>query len=168
MKIMDKDGRLFGKISIIDVLVILVVIVLAVALNLKSELAPTNTTVANTPIYFEVLTEAIPNYVADNIEVGDILFDKDQSTGGAIGKITAVERLPGTRSVNMTDGTMTLVDVEDFCIMRLEIESSGQIDRGKFNINRIYNLGVNASRNFYSKYAIFKIFVTEIGTTPLA
>jgi hypothetical protein len=167
MKIIDKDGRLFGKISVIDVLVILVVVILAVALNLKSELTPTSTTVPSTPIYFEVLTEAIPNYVADNIEVGDILFDKDQSTGGAIGVITAVERLPGTRSVNMTDGTMTLVDVEDFCIMRIEVESSGQIVSGKYNINRIYNLGVNASRNFYSKYALFKIFVTEIGTNPL-
>jgi len=168
MKIIDKDGRLFGKISVIDLLVILVVVVLAVALNLKSELTPTSTSVASTPIHFELVTEAIPNFVGDNIKVGDVLFDKDQSTGGAIGVITAVERLPGTRSVNMTDGTMTMVEVEDFCIMRIEVESSGQISNGKYNINRIYNLGVNASRNFYSKYAIFKIFVTEIGTEPIS
>jgi len=168
MKMIDKDGRLFGKISVIDVLVVLVVVVLAVALNLKGELTPTSTSVPNTPIYFEVLTEAIPNYVGDNIRVGDVLFDKDQSTGGAIGVITSVERLPGMRSVNMTDGTMTMVDVEDFCIMRIQVESSGLIDRGKYNINKIYNLGVNASRNFYSKYAIFKIFVVEIGTVPIS
>ena len=32
MKILDRDGRLFGKISIIDVIVILVVAVLALAI----------------------------------------------------------------------------------------------------------------------------------------
>ena len=36
MKIIDGNGRLFGKISVIDVLVILVVAVLAAALYFKS------------------------------------------------------------------------------------------------------------------------------------
>ena len=36
MKIIDKNGRLFGKISVIDVLVILVVAVMAFALYVKN------------------------------------------------------------------------------------------------------------------------------------
>ena len=32
MKLMDKNGRLFGKISVIDVVVVLVVLVMAAAL----------------------------------------------------------------------------------------------------------------------------------------
>ena len=37
MKLIDREGRLFGKISIIDVLVLAVVIVMAVALYVKDE-----------------------------------------------------------------------------------------------------------------------------------
>ena len=38
MKILDRDGRLFGKISIIDVIVILVVAVLALAIYVKTQM----------------------------------------------------------------------------------------------------------------------------------
>ena len=46
MKVIDKNGRLFGKVSIIDVVVVLLVIVLAVALRYKAQLPQTGTTVA--------------------------------------------------------------------------------------------------------------------------
>ena len=36
MTIMDRNGRLFGKISIIDVIVVLAVVVLAAALYVKT------------------------------------------------------------------------------------------------------------------------------------
>ena len=36
MKLMDKNGRLFGKISVIDVVVVLVVLVMAAALYVKN------------------------------------------------------------------------------------------------------------------------------------
>ena len=36
MKLMDKNGRLFGKISVIDVVVVLVVLVMAAALHVKN------------------------------------------------------------------------------------------------------------------------------------
>jgi len=166
-KIIDSNGRLFGKISIIDVIVLAVVIILAIALNLKNELTPTSTAVSNTPIYFEVLTDAIPDYVAESIKVGDVLFDKDQVTGGSIGVITEVEWLPGARSTVFNDGRVVLAEIEDHSVLRLRVEGSGLVEDGKYNINRLYNIGVNASRNFYSKYALFKIFVTQISTEPL-
>ena len=54
MKVIDKNGRLFGKISVIDVVVLLLVIVLAVALRHKAQLPQTGTTVPETPITIQV------------------------------------------------------------------------------------------------------------------
>ena len=49
MKIIDRNGRLFGKISVIDLLVIAVVAVMAVALYVKTNQKEiTSTTTQNT------------------------------------------------------------------------------------------------------------------------
>ena len=70
MKIMDKNGRLFGKISVIDVLVILVVAVMAFALYVKNNtLSVTSTSAPGTTITVTVLAENLDLHVADAISV---------------------------------------------------------------------------------------------------
>ena len=72
MKIIDRNGRLFGKISVIDLLVIAVVAVMAVALYVKTNQKEiTSTTTRNTPITFQILVRGVRSYVADAVAVGD-------------------------------------------------------------------------------------------------
>ena len=81
MKLMDKNGRLFGKISVIDVVVVLVVIVMAAALYVKNtSLSHTSIRVTNTPITYQVTAYNVRQYVADAIQEGDLLYDQDYST----------------------------------------------------------------------------------------
>ena len=54
MKILDRDGRLFGKISIIDVIVILVVAVLALAIYVKTQMPQTGTSVTTTKVVYQM------------------------------------------------------------------------------------------------------------------
>ena len=59
MKIIDRNGRLFGKISVIDVLVIAVVLVMAAALYFKNNQAHTGAAVTEQAITFQVRDHAI-------------------------------------------------------------------------------------------------------------
>ena len=94
MKLIDKNGRLFGKISVIDLLVVLVVAVMAFALHQKNNsFTVTASSGSGTTITFTCLAENLDLHVADAVAVGDKMYDKDHSTGGAIGTITAIERL---------------------------------------------------------------------------
>ena len=91
MKLMDKNGRLFGKISVIDVVVVLVVLVMAAALYVKNtSLSHTSTRVTNTPITYQVTAYNVRQYVADAIQEGDLLYDQDYSTGGTLGAIQSI------------------------------------------------------------------------------
>ena len=45
----------------------------------------------------------------------------------------------------------------------LTIQGEGLISEGRYQLNRIYDLGINASRNFYTPYAQFTGTVTSIG-----
>ena len=92
MKIIDRNGRLFGKISVIDLLVVAVVVVLAAALYFKNNQAHTGTTVTEENITFQIRARGVYDYVADAIQVGDGLYDKDYASGGkAIGRITDIQ-----------------------------------------------------------------------------
>lgn len=163
MKLIDRNGRLFGKVSVIDLIVVAVVLVLAVALNMKNNhLSHTSTSVTNDPITYQVLVSGSRNYVADAIREGDLMFDQDRSSGGTLGKILSIEVLPGSKMAELNDGTVEVIPAEDCVNLLLTVQGEGIVSDGRVLLNRIYDLGVNSARNFYTKYAQFTGTVTDI------
>ena len=166
MKMIDRNGRLFGKISVIDVLVILVVLVMAAALYFKNIQTHTGTAVTEQTITFQVRARGVDNFVADAIVVGDGLYDQSYSSGGrALGEITdvQVERDPGTKLADrLTDGTAGLLEAEDTVDLIITVKGSGLITGKSYSINRVYDLGVNSSRNYCTQRADFTGMVIAI------
>lgn len=163
-KIIDQNGRLFGKVSVIDLLVVLVVLVMAFALHIKNnELDASKTSSdANVTITFTAKVENLSKHIADSIQVGDTVYDKDRSSGGAIGTITDIQVLPAQVTESMRDGTFVTVTNENACNLLVTIQGSGLVSNGRYSINRVYEIGINAGRNFCTPYAIFTGCVTEI------
>lgn len=163
MKIIDHNGRLFGKISILDVIAVLLVLVLAAAFAFKGSQTHTSTGEASSvPITFQVTVRGAPEYVGEAVKVDDLFYDQDYPSGGALGKITAVEVLPGTKLAELNDGTLEMVPAEGCVDLVITVEGRGVITERQYLVNRIYNLGVNASRSFYTPYALFTGSVTAI------
>lgn len=72
----DKNGKLFGKVNLIDFLIVLVVIlgIVFVALRAtgvvgKDEAPPP------TPVMMSFFGTEVPDYVVDNLKVGDAVYD---------------------------------------------------------------------------------------------
>lgn len=156
MKIIDRNGRLFGKISVIDVIVILAVIVVAAAIYVKTHKPQTGSNVATTTIVYQMSVENQPEYMLDAIQVGDQIYDKERSTGGSLGTITDIQVSDGTYEAKLDDGTYEIVPAQGRYNLLLTIEGQGLIDEnGNYLLNRVYNLGVNSSREFNNKYGLF-------------
>ncbi len=166
MKMIDGNGRLFGKISVIDVLVILVVAVLAAALYFKSIQTHTGSTVTEQSIVFQIRARGVDSYVYDALREGDGLYDLDYSSGGrAIGRIAQieVESDPGTKLADeLHDGAAAIVEAENTVDLLITVEGSGLVDGKTRTINRVYALGVNSSRTYYTKQAQFVGTVASI------
>ena len=163
MKILDRDGRLFGKISIIDVIVILVVIVLAAAIYVKAQMPHTGSSVTTTTVVYQMRLENQPEYMLDAIQVGDQMFDKERSTGGSLGTITGIAVSDGTEEAELDDGTIAMVPAEGYYNILLTIEGQALVGGdGSVALNRIYDLGVNSNRNFNTKYAYFVGTIVDI------
>ena len=86
MKLIDKNGRLFGKISVIDVVVVLLVVILAVALRYKAQLPQTSTGTVDPQITFTLWVRNQRPEILDAIHIGDGLYDPERSTGGSLGR----------------------------------------------------------------------------------
>ena len=162
MKIIDKNGRLFGKVSIIDVVVVLLVIVLAVALRHKAQLPQTGTTVAETPITIQVWARNLRPEIVESIHIGDGLYDPDRTTGGAIGRVTDIQVSEGTVQGELMNGEIVQLPCEGRVDLIITLEGKGLVENGRFLLNRVYELGVNASRTLNTKYASFVGTVVDL------
>lgn len=166
MKIIDRNGRLFGKISVIDVLVIAVVLVMAAALYFKSNQDHTGTTVTEQTIFFQIRARGVDSFVADAILVGDYLYDKSYSSGGRpLGEITdvQVERDPGTKLADrLIDGTAGLLEAEGTLDLLITVKGTGLVTGKSYSINRVYDLGINSSRSYSTTRADFTGIVCDI------
>ena len=168
MKMIDREGRLFGKISVIDLLVIAVVAVMAVALRVKNTKTPTGSNVETQPIAFQIRVVGAETYLADAIQVGDSVYDTSYASGnGPVGKITQVEVLndPGIiMSDCFQNGTLVPMEVEGTVDLIVTIEGSGVVTDRTYSINRVYELGMNASRTYRSNKVTFAGAVINIMT----
>lgn len=166
MKIIDRNGRLFGKISVIDVLVILVVLVMAAALYFKGHQAHTGAAVTEQAIIFQIRARGVNEYVAAAIQKGDGVYDSVYPSGGrALGEITdiQVERDPGTKlRPDLGDGTSGLVEADGTVDLLITVQGQGLINGKNYSLNRVYDLGVNSSRNYCTKRAAFIGTVADI------
>ena len=165
MKVIDQNGRLFGKISVIDLLVVAVVIVLAAALHFKSGQTHTGITVTEQPITFQLRVRGVRSYVVDAIRVGDGLYDQNYSSGGrALGEITdiQVERDPGTTMAYLNDGTVALIDTDDTVDLLITVEGQGLLNGKSYSVNRVYDLAVNSARAYYPRTSQFTGTVASI------
>ena len=163
MRGIDNNGRLFGKISLIDVLAILVVAALGLALLVKENQPHTGSSVPTQTITYQVRVDGAPAYLRDSIHVGDQVYDLSYESGGApLGEIVDIQESPGAKLAEFIDGTVDSAPIEGGYNLLLTIQGEGLVNEEGYFLNRVYSLGINASRTYYSKYAEFTTTVTAI------
>jgi FlaG/FlaF family flagellin (archaellin) len=156
MKIIDENGRLFGKISVIDIAVILVVAVVATAAYLKfNVIGETATSVKTTPTTYTVLVRGIRQTTADMFRPGDAVYNE---SGLTLGEVAAVETAPATTLATLQDGRYIISGIEERVDMTITVSANCSRSAGRFFVERTYELNVNSDYNLRSKY------VTVYGT----
>lgn len=163
MKIIDNNGRLFGKISVIDVVVLLLAVVLAAALYMKTHtMTHTSTETVYDTITFTYFCPSMPEYVVDALRVGDELFDADNLPVGSLGEIVDIQYLPGTEYHTSDIGVAGYFPADECVDVLITVRGEGIITGDTYQINRVYPLGVNANRNYCTPYVLLKGIVASI------
>ena len=163
MKILDENGRIGGKISIIDIIVIAVCILVVFSIYVKFN--NDDTRAANMDaktITYTVKIKGIRQGTVDAVRKGDIL--RENIDDNPLGKIEEIKVEPATQKMNLNNGTWVDAPVEDRYDVILTMKTKAEINDGHIYINRVYELNVNATITFLSKYVQFTGTITGINT----
>lgn len=161
-KLVDQNGRLFGLISLIDLVVVAIALVLLGALSFKSSSTPISSTAAPmTPVTYQLTVSNMPAGRLNSLRVGDPLFD--QETFHHLGNITDIAVEDCRISILKKDGTFGYADVEGRYNVVLTIQAEALIDeRQHIYVNRTDFIAVGWSLNVYTQASLFNGLVTGL------
>lgn len=158
--IINKDGKLFGKISIVDIAVVLVIVLLAVGLAAKFGGKTSLNLSTNEKIQSTLLVRNVRMYSVEALQKGGELYDK--TTKEYIGDITDVRYEAGEATVNMADGTFSVVPVEGRYNVYVTVEFTGKTSDKGYYTEANKQIGTGSTIVFNSKFAQCESTVVDV------
>jgi len=131
----NSQGRIMGRVSIIDILIILAVLALALGFVYRRA-APGLQDILRPDEQFYIVFEVnrIRSVIAaDAIEVGDLMFRQHDTQ--PLGRIISIEKFPATDFMRRTDGSAIIAEMEDRYNLHITLESVGSITDSGFFVN---------------------------------
>lgn len=151
--IIDDKGRLFKKINLIDLLIILIILAAGIFVFTKFRRANIVTPLAKQePVAITFIIESVPEYAANNVEVDDPVTDR--VTSSYLGKVTKVEKKPDISYAADENGKYIRSSKEGYCSLEFTVEGSGV-----FN-GKVVNIG---NTNYY----VYRDTTVYVGDTML-
>jgi len=122
----DKNGKIFKKVSIIDVLIILAVLDVAIGFVYRQ----TNQRLvqifnADTPFYVTIHGEGLRHFIIDAVDIGDVVYRRHSRQ--PLGRVIQID-VEGAQDILLrSDGTASLVPSEGRYDIFITLESLGSI-----------------------------------------
>ncbi len=169
LRILDEKGRIFGKINIIDLVVIIVLVAAAVwfgysmfGKNLEQDVAERQEETEIT-----VVTSGIRATTAEAIAKGGKIFEF--KTGAQIGEVIDVKTEPARVWLVQGDGKWVQVESEDRVDAFVTIRGTARIGENVITMNGV-EIRVGGSLGLKTKFVVFQGHVMlmdlNLGGTP--
>lgn len=123
MKIIDKKGRLFGKVNIIDIFVVLLLIFAVVAVGAKFKKVKT-TQGGDKVIEYTMNIERVRQASIDNFEK-EYKNITDAETKKTLGEIVSIEKNPARELTKLDNGEYTFAEYNDKFDLTITFRTKG-------------------------------------------
>ncbi len=147
--LVDKKGKLFGLINIVDLCVILVVLVAIGAIYFKFNLSShSDIAASNDKVVVTFKVTSVRDFTAKQFETGDKLFlDEDDSF---IGEVVRVSEEPSADYIKTIDGKIKKAQQPDKFDVYVDVECSAYIDGDKVYIHGGKQLYLEQENIYYT------------------
>lgn len=149
--ILDKNGKLFGKISLIDILVLLVVLVAAAGISLRFVTTAAENVRNKTQFSYVVEIEGIRFYTVDALNRKGIVTDGKGNS--IIGEITDVEYEAMTEQNVTARGEAVKVRVPEKYVARITVLAEGNESEKGYFVGDNIELSVGSTISMTTRYA---------------
>ena len=131
MRLMDEKGRVFGKLNIFDLLVILLLLAGLIGMATRLINPGADDGIKRNATY-QLEISGVQQYAVDAYQVGDALYEKDV----LLGHVTAVEVSPYQTTNQQPDGSYQLVDHLLYYTIRLTVATDQLSDKAGYHIGK--------------------------------
>ncbi|MGE5560031.1 MAG: DUF4330 domain-containing protein [Chloroflexota bacterium] len=143
MSLIDKKGRLFGRVNLIDLLAVLLVLAMLVFVGYKLRVVNPRVAPATTPYRLVLLVEGVRQITVDELKVG--LPVRAFDAGVDVGTIAAVDVQPAIEQVETADGQIVDASVPGRFDLRISIDTQAVVTEWAV---RVANTDLRIGRDF--------------------
>lgn len=134
--LIDNKGKLFGKINVIDLIVIVLILAAIAGVGYKFTKSKSSVLAKTDKISLEFYTDEGPTYAAENVKVGDIVGDTQRDS--TFGKVVDI-KVDKAQSVGQTSsGQFVVASKPGLSSVHMQVYGEGILNaEGGMNINNI-------------------------------
>jgi hypothetical protein len=158
-KIIDERGRLFGKISVIDVAVILIIAVMGAAYYLRTHSGGETKSGALVSVEYQLTVREVRQGTVDLLRVGDAVYDEH---GANLGVIESVGHTPAQIKSARLDGSYADAKNEGRFDVAMAVSAQCAIADGHIFADRKTELAIGNIMPIITKYVKTSATVTDI------
>ncbi|HYF83731.1 MAG TPA: DUF4330 domain-containing protein [Clostridia bacterium] len=159
--LLDEKGRLFGKISIIDIGVLLLIIALLGGAYYKFFMVDKNNNAAKyDTLEYKILVEEVRQQSVDAIEIGEDIYDVKTDT--PMGKIMSKEVLPATEQLTKADGTMVIAEKPERFNVLVTIQVPGVEKKNGFWANGRIDLNRESQQVMDTQMIVLETKIVDV------
>ncbi len=147
---MNKDGKIFGKINIIDLLAVLILLVALVGIGIRLTSTASKSVTDKTEFSYVVEIDDVRIYTVNALKKMGTATDKQ---GNIIGEIETVEWDSKKEQKVLSNGETVMVDVPDKYTVTVTMDASGKESADKYFVGENTELSVGSTIQMYTKYA---------------
>ncbi|MDR2530014.1 MAG: DUF4330 domain-containing protein [Oscillospiraceae bacterium] len=158
-RIIDERGRLFGKLSVIDLAVVVIVIAMAVAYYVKTNSGAETRTTSMTDVTYNLTIREVRQGTVDLVRPGDKVYDEH---GVNLGEVTGLTVAPAAIKSTLVDGSYVNAGSEGKFDLTLTLVVGCAIADGHIYADRKTELTVGGVIPVVTKYVKTSAHVTDI------
>jgi len=147
---MDKNGKLFGKVSIVDLVVLLLVLAVAAGSVWRFTSPVAALDQSDTTVAFTIRIEGVRDFTLENYHVGLRVYDRQAAQ--FIGHITDIRHTNFYELHPHFDGSLAWVSVPGRLTIYLDIVANGRVTPTAVYVEGTYEIAAGSLRYINTKY----------------
>ena len=148
--ILDNNGKIGGKISIIDIAVILIILIVAAGIFARYGSKVTTAVQSQEEFRYVLKIEGVRQYTVDALNKKGAVTDKKSEKN--LGEIVDVRVEGATRESVTADGRVTYAPVPGYYTCYVTIDAHGKESSDNYILDDTTELSVGRTVDLYSKY----------------
>ena len=160
---MDKNGRIFGKVSVVDIIIVLAVLVLGAGLAYRQLSREVRQIVSADAVFYVTLeSKQLRGFSVDAVSVGDVMYK--QHDRQSLGVVKEIKVAPGVDYLLKSDGTAVLAEMEERYTAFITLECRGNINETGYFVNGNTHIAEGSevvlvsNRVFIPNTSVYRIF----------